>query len=96
MFRTTASRMCGMLGQNKRLFATVFEESSTVQYERKKGESSGIAVVTFNSPKNKNAFSATLVRELNTVLDNVYYDSDLRVVVFRSLVPGVFCAGGFS
>lgn len=79
----------------KRSFATIFEECSTVQCEKQKGENSGIAVIGLNSPRNKNALSATLVRELNTILDDIYYDPDLRVVILRSFVQGVFCAGIF-
>lgn len=93
MFRTTALRFSSAFIKHKRSFATILEECSTVCYEKQKGEYSGVAVVAFNSPKNKNALSATLVRELNAVLDDVYYDSDLRVVILRSLVEGVFCAG---
>lgn len=87
MLRTTAFRVFSV---SKRSFATVFEECSDVQYEK---QNSGIAVIGLESPKNKNALSASLVRELNTILDDIYYDSDLRVVILRSLVQGVFCAG---
>lgn len=98
MFRTTALRVFNVLTthQNqKRAFATIFEECSAVRYEKQKGENAGIAIVAFDSPKNKNALSATLVRELNSILDDIYYDSELRVVILRSLVEGVFCAGRF-
>lgn len=90
MLRTTALRVFSV---SKRSFATIFEECSNVQYEKQTGSSSGIAVISLKSPKNKNALSASLVRELNTILDDIYYDSDLRVVILRSLVQGVFCAG---
>lgn len=95
MFRKTITAF-RVLNQNRRAFATIFEECSTVRYEKQKAENSGIAVVAFDSSKNKNALSATLVRELNTILDDIYYDSDLRVVILRSLVEGVFCAGGWD
>lgn len=94
MLRRSVLKVFNVLSnQNKRGFSTVFQECSTVLYEKHKGENSGIAVIAFNSPKNKNALSATLVRELNGILDDIYYDSELRVVILRSLVEGVFCAG---
>lgn len=79
--------------KNYRNFATVYESFTAVKYEKLKLENSGIAVIALDNPKNKNALSATLVREVNTILDDIYYDSNIRVVVLRSLISGVFCAG---
>lgn len=53
----------------------------------------GIAVLELNQPKNKNAFSLSLVQRLRTHLDILNHDNKVRVLILRSLVPGVFCAG---
>jgi methylglutaconyl-CoA hydratase len=50
-------------------------------------------VFGFNRPKQKNALSAGLVEQIKSALQKVTFDAEARVVVLRSLVPGVFCAG---
>lgn len=62
-------------------------------YENLKGENKGVVVLGLNRAKQKNAFSTGLVRQLNSALENVSNDSDIRVLVIRSMVPGIFCAG---
>lgn len=52
-----------------------------------------MAVLELNQPRNKNAFSINLVRTLNSYMDNLGQNKSCRVLVIRSLVPGVFCAG---
>ncbi|GJQ82221.1 putative AU RNA binding protein enoyl-Coenzyme A hydratase [Trypoxylus dichotomus] len=43
--------------------------------------------------KQRNALSFNLVKELNDALDNASINNSIRVVLLRSLVPGIFCAG---
>ncbi|RZC43321.1 methylglutaconyl-CoA hydratase, mitochondrial [Asbolus verrucosus] len=62
-------------------------------HENLEGSDKGIVVFAFNRPKQKNAFSANFVHELNTALYKVSVDTSARVLLLRSLVPGVFCAG---
>lgn len=57
------------------------------------GDKLGIAVVGINRPKAKNSFSQSLVRELYHAIDILKYDKAVRVVILRSMVPDVFCAG---
>lgn len=59
------------------------------------GTHKGIAVCELNRPKQKNAFSRNLVRELHQTLDQISFENEARVLVLRSLVPGVFCSGIF-
>lgn len=46
-----------------------------------------------NRPKAKNAFSISLVQKLRQHVDNLALDRSIRVLVLRSLVPDIFCAG---
>ncbi|XP_034248602.1 methylglutaconyl-CoA hydratase, mitochondrial [Thrips palmi] len=67
------------------------EENLQVSYLE--GDLSGIAVFGFNRPKAKNALSRDLVKNLLDSLDSVRFNSAVRVVILRSMVPQVFCAG---
>lgn len=53
----------------------------------------GISVVGLNKPHTKNAFSRSLVTHLSNALDVLENDRNVRVVVIKSEVPNVFCAG---
>lgn len=49
--------------------------------------------IWFNRPEAKNALSAEMTEELDTVLDAVRDDRSIRTIVLRG-AGGVFCAGG--
>lgn len=53
----------------------------------------GIAVIGLNRGPAKNAFSRSLVDSLIEAVDVLKHDKNVRVVILRSLVQGVFCAG---
>ncbi|XP_046401265.1 methylglutaconyl-CoA hydratase, mitochondrial [Ischnura elegans] len=53
----------------------------------------GLAIIGMNRPEAKNAFSANFVSAFNDALDRVSASTSTRVVILRSLVPRVFCAG---
>ena len=57
------------------------------------GKDNGIAVIGLNRPAACNAFGRTLVDQLSNVISSVRADTKLRVLIIRSLVPKVFCAG---
>ncbi|KAG0415517.1 hypothetical protein HPB47_007326 [Ixodes persulcatus] len=61
--------------------------------EKLTGEQEGIAVLGFNRPKAKNAIGRVFLKSFEEALDALKYDNNLRILVLRSLVPGVFCAG---
>lgn len=69
---------------------------TVIKYQKLIEESQGIAVIGFNSPQNKNALSSAFVQETSSALDQVYNDSTLRVLILRSCVPGIFCAGKYK
>ncbi|KAJ8047878.1 Methylglutaconyl-CoA hydratase, mitochondrial [Holothuria leucospilota] len=57
------------------------------------GEDKGIAVMGFNRPEAKNSFSKSMVQKLEDALSAVEFDKQVRTLIVRSLVPGIFCAG---
>ena len=52
----------------------------------------GIATLTLNRPRQRNALSMALMGELNAALADIAGDDDVKVVVIRGNGPG-FCAG---
>ncbi|XP_032669146.1 methylglutaconyl-CoA hydratase, mitochondrial [Odontomachus brunneus] len=57
------------------------------------GKDNGIAVIGLNRPAARNSFGKSLVSQLNETLATVRQNNKLRVLILRSLVPKVFCAG---
>ncbi|KAH8401737.1 hypothetical protein KR009_007582 [Drosophila setifemur] len=64
-----------------------------VLVERLEGKQKGISVIGLNRPAAKNSFSRGMVETFTDVLDDIKKDNGSRVVVLRSLSPGIFCAG---
>jgi len=57
------------------------------------GEDQGISVLTLNRPEAKNALSKSMLAHFKQALDDLRFSSDVRVVIVKSEVDGVFCAG---
>ena len=72
--------------------STVQKEDLVISYIEREGQGR-IAVLGFNRPEAKNSLSKNLLRNLQETLEKLRYDNETRVVVLRSLVPGIFCAG---
>uniref|UniRef100_D3TMQ1 Enoyl-CoA hydratase n=1 Tax=Glossina morsitans morsitans TaxID=37546 RepID=D3TMQ1_GLOMM len=72
---------------------SVLSEGREILVERLAGNQSGITVLGLNRPEAKNAFSRDLVDTFADILVDLKKDNSSRVVVLRSLTPGVFCAG---
>ncbi|XP_020843455.1 enoyl-CoA hydratase domain-containing protein 2, mitochondrial [Phascolarctos cinereus] len=53
----------------------------------------GITEILMNRPQARNALGKVFVSELSDALDELRLDRSIRVVVFKSSVKGVFCAG---
>lgn len=64
-----------------------------VKVEKLSGKHDNVVVVGLNRPAAKNSFSRSLVNRLSEIVQDLKHDKDVRVVVLRSLVPGIFCAG---
>lgn len=75
----------------RRNFSKVLEENLKIKYLDK--EHKGIVELGLNRHSGKNSFNRSLVNSLSQAIKNIKYDKDVRVVIFRSLVPKVFCAG---
>lgn len=57
------------------------------------GPDTGIIVYGFNRPSARNALNKSVVSSFFAALEELYCDKNARVLILRSLVPGVFCAG---
>ncbi|XP_073974540.1 methylglutaconyl-CoA hydratase, mitochondrial [Rhodnius prolixus] len=57
------------------------------------GKDSGILILGLNRVKQKNAISKNLLDSLENAIEKVNNDNTVRVVIIRSYVPRVFCAG---
>jgi methylglutaconyl-CoA hydratase len=83
--------------QLKRTLCTnVVEKSNKEVYlEQLQGEYRGVSVVNLNRPSKKNALGKVLLSELNQVITELEYSSpkQVQVVLVRSCVENVFCAG---
>jgi methylglutaconyl-CoA hydratase len=64
--------------------ASSSKEELVLNYIEKENQGK-IAVMAFNRPAAKNAFSK--------YLETLRFDKDVRVLIIRSMVPGIFCAG---
>jgi methylglutaconyl-CoA hydratase len=53
----------------------------------------GIVVLELKRPEAKNALNRTLASNFFRAIESVKYDKNVRVLIVRSMVPGIFCAG---
>lgn len=56
-------------------------------------ERQGIAVIELNREVGKNSFSRSMAKKIHECIDALSTDKNVRAVIVRSLVKGVFCAG---
>ena len=52
-----------------------------------------ITVLTMNRPASRNALGRDMMKQFAATLDEIRFDKETRVVVLRSTVDRVFCAG---
>ncbi|XP_023260167.1 enoyl-CoA hydratase domain-containing protein 2, mitochondrial [Seriola lalandi dorsalis] len=64
-----------------------------VDLKRLEGGDDGIVEVLMCRHKARNALGHVFVSQMRELMSTLSHDSTVRVVVFRSLVPKVFCAG---
>ncbi|XP_029041147.1 methylglutaconyl-CoA hydratase, mitochondrial [Osmia bicornis bicornis] len=57
------------------------------------GKDNGIAVLGLNRPNVCNALGKTLVNQLTDAISSMKEDTKLQVLIIRSMVPKIFCAG---
>jgi naphthoate synthase len=70
---------------------TSIREFTDIKYERTED---GIAKITINRPKMRNAFRPQTVTELKEAFDLARDDGDIGVVILTGEGPDAFCSGG--
>ena len=55
--------------------------------------SAGIVQMVLNRHSGKNSFSKKFLEDIGKAIDGFKNDKNIRVLVIKSNVPGVFCAG---
>lgn len=92
-FKKIAMRQLAFKVAPKRLISTQTQDTPFCYIEKLQDKDQGIAVLNFNRPLAKNAISVDFLNQFGNSLNFVRYDPDIRVLVIRSLVERVFCAG---
>uniref|UniRef100_A0A3P9IBD0 Enoyl CoA hydratase domain containing 2 n=2 Tax=Oryzias latipes TaxID=8090 RepID=A0A3P9IBD0_ORYLA len=103
-WRSSALTLRGALGPSARLPAPghrcvdhrrlhAEEDPVEVDLKRLEGKDEGIVEVLMCRHKARNALGHVFVSQMRELMSALACDSAVRAVVFRSLVPGVFCAG---
>nr|XP_061834265.1 enoyl-CoA hydratase domain-containing protein 2, mitochondrial-like [Nerophis lumbriciformis] len=86
--------LAGFGGAHCRSEHTAAAGAVEVELRKLRGEDDGIVEVLMCRHKARNALGHVFVSQMRALMSTLYNgDSAPRVVVFRSLVPGVFCAG---
>ncbi|XP_056459649.1 enoyl-CoA hydratase domain-containing protein 2, mitochondrial [Gadus chalcogrammus] len=67
--------------------------SAEVDVKRLDGEDTGIVEVVMRRHKARNALGHVFISQMREIITSLSCDTASRVVIFRSMVPGVFCAG---
>jgi methylglutaconyl-CoA hydratase len=76
-----------------RLSSSIASSRQNLQLNYLKEGGSGIVVLELNRPEAKNALNQNLTADFFSAIDAVKYDKNVRVLIVRSMVPGIFCAG---
>ncbi|XP_059580863.1 methylglutaconyl-CoA hydratase, mitochondrial isoform X2 [Alligator mississippiensis] len=69
------------------------EEEEELRVRYLDDEHKGIVVLGLNRPHAKNALNKNLLKMMSKAVDSLKSDKKVRTVIFRSEVPGIFCAG---
>ncbi|XP_048395518.1 enoyl-CoA hydratase domain-containing protein 2, mitochondrial isoform X1 [Stegostoma tigrinum] len=67
--------------------------AAEIQIQRLQGENSGISAVLMNRPHARNSLGNVFVTQLEEAVEDLCQDKSVRVVLFKSQIKGVFCAG---
>lgn len=76
---------------SQRTLTRLQDEDLNLEYLE--GDLKGIAVCSLTRAKAKNAMSRNLVTQLKNAIDILKFDRTVAVMILRSSVPGIFCAG---
>ncbi|TSN30177.1 Enoyl-CoA hydratase domain-containing protein 2, mitochondrial [Bagarius yarrelli] len=73
--------------------AVAKQDAAEVDLIRLEAEDHGIVEILMNRERARNSLGRVFVAQMRELVSGLYHDAGVRVVIFRSLVPGVFCAG---
>ncbi|KAF4804132.1 methylglutaconyl-CoA hydratase, mitochondrial-like protein [Turdus rufiventris] len=76
----------------ERSYGSQAKEEEELRVRYLDDEHKGIVVLGLNRSHAKNALSKNLVKMMSKAVDALKSDKKVRTVVFRSEVPGIFCA----
>uniref|UniRef100_A0A9J8AQP4 Enoyl CoA hydratase domain containing 2 n=1 Tax=Cyprinus carpio carpio TaxID=630221 RepID=A0A9J8AQP4_CYPCA len=68
-------------------------DRAEVRLSRPDGEDDGIVEVMMCRERARNSLGRVFVGQMRELVSSLHHDTAVRVVVFKSLIPGVFCAG---
>uniref|UniRef100_A0A1I8AFJ7 Methylglutaconyl-CoA hydratase, mitochondrial n=1 Tax=Steinernema glaseri TaxID=37863 RepID=A0A1I8AFJ7_9BILA len=68
-------------------------QAAPLTIDKLKDECKGIVVIRLHKPETRNAISKAMLQHLRSSLDDIKFDKDARVLIFKSDVPGAFCSG---
>ncbi|KAK3715804.1 hypothetical protein RRG08_001145 [Elysia crispata] len=104
-FRTACTIMCQSRATNRSRSIYYFSTSAPSSQQQEQspddefslslldGAKEGIAVMSMRRFRYKNAMGKNLIQKFLDSMEEVKFNNKIRVVVLRSEVPGVFCAG---
>ncbi|TDH68839.1 hypothetical protein CCR75_000345 [Bremia lactucae] len=74
-------------------FLATQAKATQFKVEALHGKDTGIVVFNMDRPNARNALGSQFMAEFRQALDQVRFDPTVRVIVVRSIVDNVFCAG---
>uniref|UniRef100_A0A7M4EUR3 AU RNA binding methylglutaconyl-CoA hydratase n=1 Tax=Crocodylus porosus TaxID=8502 RepID=A0A7M4EUR3_CROPO len=77
----------------RRSYGSEAREEEELRVRYLDDEHKGIVVLGLNRPHAKNALNKNLLKMMSKAVDALKSDKKVRTVIFRSEVPGIFCAG---
>ncbi|XP_031413279.1 methylglutaconyl-CoA hydratase, mitochondrial [Meleagris gallopavo] len=80
-------------GSGPRSYGSEAKEEEELRVRYLDEEHKGIVVLGLNRSHAKNALSKNLLKMMSKAVDALKSDKKVRTVIFRSEVPGIFCAG---
>ncbi|XP_078424837.1 methylglutaconyl-CoA hydratase, mitochondrial-like [Cetorhinus maximus] len=83
----------GAKGFSERASGSAAGPGAELRVRYLEAESAGIVVLGINRPLSKNAISKNLVEMMTEAIEKMKCDKNVRTVILRSEVPGIFCAG---
>ncbi|KAI1693285.1 enoyl-CoA hydratase/isomerase domain-containing protein [Ditylenchus destructor] len=78
---------------NSDMTPSIIDEIEPVFFEYKSGDYKGVIVGHLSCRRNRNALSYAMVKALNKKFDDIKSDRNARVLILKSDVLDVFCAG---